>query len=276
MLYLRRTFTIAAICVAVFGGVACTSSGLRMADGSYAPSVGQGGKDVVWVPTPQALVDHMLDMAELKPGDRLVDLGSGDGRLVITAAKRGATARGIEYNGDMVALSKQAAVEEGVADRASFEQADIFKSDFSNATVVTLFLLSDLNVRLRPTLLAMEPGTRVVSNTFDMADWRPDETAMVADGCVGYCRAHKWVVPAQVAGTWVMDGKELQLRQTFQMLRGSVRDAGTRQAISEGRMTGRKIQFSLGDDVYAGTVENGRMQGTINGRQGWAAVKAQP
>ncbi|NYT23659.1 methyltransferase domain-containing protein [Alcaligenaceae bacterium] len=276
MPYLRRTFTIAAVCLAALGSAACTLSGSQMADGSYTPSVGQGGKDVVWVPTPQALVDHMLDMAELTPDDRLVDLGSGDGRLAITAAKRGATARGIEFNGDMVALSRRAAIEEGVADRATFEQADIFRSDFSDATVVTLFLLTDLNVRLRPTLLAMEPGTRVVSNTFDMAEWRPDETAIVQDGCVGYCRAHKWLVPAQVAGTWVMDGKQLQLRQTFQMLRGSLRDDGTRQSISDGRMAGRKIQFSVGDDLYLGEVQDDRMHGTVNGSHRWEAVRARP
>ena len=274
MLNLRRAVTITAVCMAALGSAACTMSGARTEDGSYTPSVGQSGKDVVWVPTPQALVDHMLDMAGLTPDDRLVDLGSGDGRLVITAAKRGATARGIEFNGDMVAISRQAAADEGVADRASFEQADIFKSDFSDATVVTLFLLSDLNVRLRPTLLDMKPGTRVVSNTFDMGDWRPDETAIVEEGCVGYCRAHKWLVPAKVAGTWVMDGRQLELRQTFQRLRGVLREEGARHSISDASMAGTQIRFSVGDDQYVGEVEGTEMRGTINGSQGWAAVRA--
>ena len=165
----------------------------------------------------------MLEMAKLTPEDRLVDLGSGDGRLVITAAKRGATARGIEFNPEMVALSRRAAAAEGVAGRATFEQADIFESDFSDATVVTLFLLPDLNIRLRPTLLNMKPGTRVVSNSFTMDKWQPDEVARVKEGCTTYCDAYKWVIPANAAGTWRMADQELVLTQTFQMLEGTLR-----------------------------------------------------
>src|ERR671929_33580 len=139
---------------------------------TYEPSVGQEGKDVVWVPTPQSLVNKMLDMAKVTPQDFLMDLGSGDGRTVITAAKRGVRAMGVEYNPDMVALSKRNAAKEGVSDKAQFMKADLFESDFSQATVITMFLLPDINLRLRPRILNLKPGTRIVSNTFDMGDWK--------------------------------------------------------------------------------------------------------
>ena len=241
-------------------------------DSTFTPTVGQAGKDVIWVPTSQTLVDRMLDMAGLTPKDRLVDLGSGDGRTVITAAKRGATARGVEFNLDMVTLSRRAAEKEGVADRAKFDQADIFESDFSNATIVTLFLLPDLNLRLRPTLLDMKPGTRVVSNSFNMGDWAPDETAQVNEGCSDYCTAYKWVVPAKVAGTWKMADQELSLTQTYQMLKGTLRKGSSAQAISDARLDGAQIRFTVGKDVYAGVVDGKEMRGTVNGKTAWSAT----
>ncbi|HEU4640653.1 MAG TPA: class I SAM-dependent methyltransferase, partial [Candidatus Binatia bacterium] len=128
----------------------------------FQPEVGQEGKDVVWVPTPQALVDKMLDMAKITPKDYLIDLGSGDGRTVITAAKRGVRAHGIEYNPEMVELSKRAAAKQGVSDKATFAKADLFESDFSQATVITMFLLSSINMKLRPKILSLKPGTRIV------------------------------------------------------------------------------------------------------------------
>ena len=137
----------------------------------FEPKVGQAGKDVVWVPTSQALVDKMLDMAKVTPQDFVMDLGSGDGRTVITAAKRGATAMGIEYNPDMVELSKKNAAKENVSAKATFVKADLFETDFSKATVITMFLLPDINVKLRPKILNLKPGTRVVSNSFTMEDW---------------------------------------------------------------------------------------------------------
>src|SRR5439155_5444587 len=155
----------------------------------YQPEVGQPGKDVVWVPTPQALVDKMLDMAKVTPNDYVIDLGSGDGRTVITAAKRGARAHGIEYNPDMVNLSERNAVAQGVSDRATFAKADIFESDFSQATVITMFLLPEINLKLRPKILKLRPGTRIVSNTFTMEEWMPDETAVVTSECVAWCTA---------------------------------------------------------------------------------------
>src|ERR671924_2402492 len=158
--------------------VAATASAqAQPAKREYKPQVGQEGKNVIWVPTPQELVDKMLDMAKVTPKDFVIDLGSGDGRTVITAAKRGAKALGIEYNPDMVELSKRNAAKEGVSDKASFVKADLFETDFSQATVITMFLLPDINLKLRPKILDLKPGTRIVSNSFTMGDWKADETA---------------------------------------------------------------------------------------------------
>lgn len=236
----------------------------------FVPTVGQAGKDVIWVPTPQALVDKMLDMAKLTPQDTLVDLGSGDGRTVITAAKRGARARGIEYNPDMVALSRSAALQAGVADRAVFEQADIFESDFSDATVVTLFLLPNLNLKLRPTLLDMAPGTRVVSNSFTMGDWEPDESAE-AEGCANYCTAYKWVVPAKVEGTWALPDGRLVLTQNYQFVEGTLTRGGDTVSVTDGRLDGTTLRFKAGDTEYSATVNGKQMQGTVNGQAEWSA-----
>src|SRR5206468_7922342 len=167
----------------------------------YQPQVGQEGKDVIWVPTPQALVDKMLDVAKVTPKVYMMDLGSGDGRTVITVAKRGVKALGSEYNPDMVELSKRNAAKEGVSDKANFVKADLFESDFSQAQVITMFLLPSINIKLRPKILDLKPGTRIVSNSFDMEDWKPDEDATVS-GCDHWCTAHLWIVPAKVGGAW--------------------------------------------------------------------------
>jgi hypothetical protein len=164
----------------------------------FEPTVGQAGKDVVWVPTPQALVEKMLDLAKVSPQDFLMDLGSGDGRTVITAAKRGLRAEGIEYNPDMVSLAERNAKTEGVLGKATFRRADLFETDFSKAQVITLFLLPSLNLKLRPAILNMRPGTRVVSNTFTMDDWTPDETATIGGDC-GSCR-RRWKAPGTFRG----------------------------------------------------------------------------
>jgi len=248
-----------------------TGSDKNAAPEKYTPSVGQQGKDVVWVPTSQALVDRMLQMAQLTADDRLVDLGSGDGRLVITAAKHGAISRGIEFNPDLVAISKRAAQAEGVAQRATFEQADIFESDFSDASVVTLFLLPSLNLRLRPTLLDMKPGTRVVSNSFAMEAWEPDESVEVKENCTNYCHAYKWIIPAKVAGTWKIGERELQLKQTFQILDGTLSDGANQRRISNARLNGANITFSVDGQTYSGKVDNKQMRGTINGKSDWTA-----
>lgn len=263
----------AAVCAAVLSGpVLATANTSAAPKIEFTPQVGQSGKDVIWVPTPQSLVDRMLDMAKLTPEDHLVDLGSGDGRTVITAAKRGATARGIEYNPRMVELSQRSAQEEGVADRAKFERADIFSTDFSNATVLTLFLLPELNLRLRPIILNMKPGTRVVSNSFNMEEWEPDETVQAVDGCTSYCNAYKWIVPAQVGGEWAMGANTLKLVQSFQYVRGTLQTVeGQRLEITEGRINGPDIRFNVGKDLYTGQVDGKQVSGVVNGSTPWQA-----
>ncbi len=228
--------------------------------GEYEPTVGQPGKDVVWVPTPQPLVDKMLDMARLTRNDIHFDLGSGDGRTVITAAKRGAKSTGVEYNPDMVALSKRLAQREGVGGKVQFVEGDIFKTDFSHATVVTLFLLSDLNLKLRPTLLDMMPGTRVVSNTFTMGDWKPDQTERVTEkeGCNAYCTAYLWIVPAKVGGKWTLPEGELILTQTFQHVAGTL---GANQV--EGTLRGDQLTLVAGNARYSGQVNGNTVSGRV-------------
>jgi len=237
----------------------------------YEPQVGQGGKDVVWVPTPQALVDKMLDMAKVTPADFVMDLGSGDGRTVITAAKRGSHAMGIEYNPDMVALSTKNAAAAGVSDKATFVKADLFETDFSKAQVITMFLLPSINLKLRPTILNLKPGTRVVSNTFTMEDWEADETATVSDGCTSWCTALLWIVPAKVEGTWTMPAGELTLTQTFQKLSGTMRNGANTVPITEGKMRGDEITFKAGGTTYTGRVSGNSIKGTTP--NGWSATK---
>src|SRR4051812_35396041 len=211
----------AALASLIIAASACSMAQTQTQSGtSFEPTVGQAGKDVVWVPTPQALVDKMLDMAKVTPNDYVIDLGSGDGRTVITAAKRGAKAVGIEYNPDMVELSKRNAAKEGVTDKASFMKADLFESDFSQATVITMFLLPDINLKLRPKILNLKPGTRIVSNSFTMGDWSSDDTVIAKDGCISYCTAYLWIVPAKVEGNWQLADGELTLKQTYQMISG--------------------------------------------------------
>ncbi|MEC5400030.1 SAM-dependent methyltransferase [Uliginosibacterium sp. H1] len=263
-----RKSLVAAACFVVTSGLAWAQQG----GATYEPSVGQPGKDVVWVPTSQTLVDKMLDMAGLTAKDSLVDLGSGDGRMVITAAKRGAKARGIEYNPDMVALSKRLAAAEGMADKVQLELGDIFQSNFSDATVVTLFLLPQLNLRLRPTLLDMKPGTRIVSNSFDMGDWVPDESAVVTEGCSGHCNALKWTVPAKVGGTWKLGDQQLVLTQTYQKIEGSLNSGGKGAFISDTKLTGTNIQFTAAGQRYVGVVDGNTIRGKVNGKD-WTATR---
>ena len=268
---LKKIFLACAVSILALNGAVGQD---KPATTTYEPKSGQAGKDVVWVPTPQGLVDRMMEMAGVTKEDYLVDLGSGDGRTVITAAKRGVRALGIEYNPDMVALSQRNAKEAGVTDLATFVQGDIFEADFSKATVVTLFLLPTLNVRLRPTLLDMKPGTRVVSNSFDMGDWEPDERAEAGGECTSYCRAMKWVIPAKVGGTWKLGNGELKLTQTYQMLDGTLTVDGKAEPITEAKMTGESIAFTAGGKRYSGRVTDSAMTGTIDGGGSWSAARA--
>ena len=236
----------------------------------FEPTSGQAGKDVVWVPTPQPTVDKMLDMAKVTPQDFLMDLGSGDGRTVITAAKRGLRAQGVEYNPLMVDLSKCNATAAGVADKAIFVRGDIFETDFSKANVITLFLLPQLNEKLRPTILKMKPGTRVVSNAFAMGDWQPDQTETVQN-CSQWCTAMLWIVPANVEGAWQLGQNTLTIDQTYQNVAGSLGSG----VITEGKLNGADISFTVGAAKYTGKVDGNSMNGTITGGPGgtWKATK---
>jgi hypothetical protein len=191
---------------------------------------------------------------------------------VITAAKRGSKALGIEYNPDMVELSKRAAAKEGVSDKASFMKADLFESDFSQAQVITMFLLSSINLKLRPTILDLKPGTRVVSNTFDMGEWKPDETATIAN-CNSWCTAHLWIVPAKVNGTWKLAQGELTLKQTFQMISGTLK-SGNAMAQVTGKLNGDQISFSAGEAQYIGRVNGNAIEGTLKSGGKWSATRA--
>jgi SAM-dependent methyltransferase len=243
----------------------------------YQPSVGQDGKDVVWVPTPDALVAAMLDLANVTASDYLIDLGSGDGRTVIAAAKRGAKALGIEYNPSMVELSKRNAAKEGVAETATFLHGDVFKIDFSRATVLTLFLLPELNLRLRPKILAMKPGVRVVSNSFDMDDWITDKRVTITEGCSNYCDALLWIVPAKLQGRWKMPDGELALRQRYQTLSGTMKIGNASAAIKDGKISGQDIALTAGNASYTGVVNGNTIEGVRKSAAGetkWRATRA--
>ena len=197
---------------------------------------------------------------------------------VITAAKRGARSLGIEYNPEMVALSQRNAAAAGVGDRAQFRRADIFETDFSQANVITLFLLPDLNLRLRPTILQMKPGTRIVSNSFTMGEWQDDETATVdaKDGCSYWCIAHLWIVPARVEGTWKSAQGEMTLGQQFQMVSGTLRAAGA-PATMNGRLRGDQITLASPTASFSGRVNGDTIEGTVtvNGNTSkWVANRA--
>ena len=276
LVHLLRSFVV--ICF-IMMTAACSVAQMESLDSPFQPEIGQGGKDVVWVPTSQALVDKMLDLAQVTPDDFVIDLGSGDGRTVITAAKRGARALGIEYNPDMVALSRYNAEIEGVSEKASFINADLFETDFSEATVITMFLLSSINLELRPIILDLMPGTRIVSNTFDMGDWSPDERATTDNTdytCeYSYDTALLWIVPAKVEGNWHMANGDLTLTQEFQMISGTIHNGGLNIPIENGKLNGDQISFQAGDAYYTGWVNGDVIEGIVKimgNNSAWRAV----
>jgi hypothetical protein len=230
----------------------------------YEPRVDQPGKDVVWDPTPDALIQKMLDMAKVTPADLVMDLGSGDGRIVIAAAKRGARARGIEYDPDLVEYARRKAAQAGVAGRAGFVKADLFEADISQATVITLFLQPDLNVKLRPKLLDLRPGTRIVSNTFGMGDWEPDQTAVVSTakecGQDIWCTGLLWIVPAKVAGMHQTALGKLTLMQHYQMLSGTLHTASGQVLSVAGKVRGEDVTFTAGGRSYRGRLNGARLE----------------
>jgi hypothetical protein len=245
----------------------------------YKPQVGQAGKDVIWVPTPDELVNRMLTMAKVTPKDYVVDLGAGDGKIAIAAGRKfGATALGIEYNPDMAKLAQCFVQAEGVTDKVKIIQGDIFKEDFSKATVVTMYLLPELNLRLRPTLLAMKPGTRVTSHQFSMGDWEADETAEIE-----HRTAYLWIVPAQVEGNWTFreeGGKTTfgaAMTQKFQRVSGEAGMGGKMNPLVGASLRGEEIRFAFNDDkgqtrTLTGTVRGSEIVGTLRG-PGGAEIK---
>jgi SAM-dependent methyltransferase len=241
----------------------------------FKPVVGQPGKDVVWVPTPQLVVDTMLDLAKVTPQDLVVDLGSGDGRNIIGAARRGARGRGVEFNPEMVALSRRLAAEAGVSDRATFVEGDMFTADFSDATVMALFLLPANLDKLRDKFLALKPGTRIVANTFWIQGWDPDQVLELPDtDCTDWCRAMLFIVPARVDGTWRGGGLELAITQSYETFSGTVTESGRSMPIEKGKLNGDQMSFVAGGTEYTGRVNGTRIEGTMTPGGAWSATKA--
>ncbi len=239
----------------------------KLGDDKFQPEIGQAGKDVIWVPTPDSLVKAMLTVAEVRPDDYVVDLGAGDGKIAIAAGRDfGARAHGIEYNPEMVALAQRNAQRAGVAGKVTFQQGDIFETDFSSATVVTMYLLPSLNLKLRDTILKMKPGTRVVSHAFSMGDWDPERT-INTDDATGYF----WIVPANVEGRWAFevgnDRFAAELKQTYQVL-----DLPKGSPLREGRLRGTGISLTRANgQELAGSVNGDQMVG-----RGWVATRIKP
>jgi SAM-dependent methyltransferase len=259
-----RTWIFVLLSVAALSGAADAQEAQRPPQKPFVPEVGQAGKDVVWVPTPPELVEKMMDLAGVTAQDYVIDLGSGDGRNVIAAAKRGAQALGVEYNPDMVELSKRLAAEAGVAGKAQFVQGDMYQADISKASVMALFLLPSNMLQLRSKLLSLRPGSRIVSNTFGIQDWNADETVNIGGGCTAWCNALLWIVPARVEGTWRLPQGELTLKQEFQMLSGTLGSA----QISNGKLRGEEISFRAGGADYSGRVRGNRIEGTVKDSSG--------
>jgi hypothetical protein len=264
---LHTVIAVASLCLAV-----SLTPHYSTAQAIPEPVPGQPGKDVVWVPTPPELVEKMLDLAKVTPQDFVMDLGSGDGRNIIAAARRGARAQGVEFNPDLVALSRKRAMDAGVAGKARFEQGDMYKADLSQATVLALFLTPEHLDSMQDRFLAMKPGTRIVMNTFPVTDWEPDATDTLGPQCKGWCTAILVVVPAKVAGTWQVGGVEMKLRQDYQFTRGTL---GTQPVT--GRLLGSEITLTSAGTEYRGRVSGDRIEGTAiaAGRQTrWVATRA--
>ena len=255
----------ALLCVAVLNGAradaqTAAADGAKTAD-QYKPVVGQPGKDAVWVPTTQAMVEKMLDMAKVTPKDYVIDLGSGDGRAVIAAAKRGARALGVEYNNDLVDLSRRAAKEAGVADKASFQQGDMYAADISKATVLALFLLPSNLKKLEPKFLDLTPGTRIVANTFWIEGWEPDATETLKENCDSWCNAHLFIIPAKAQGTWRAPHGDLTLTQEYQTVSGTFTTSEGEKLAVKGRLRGDQLTMTVGDREYTGVVKGDTIEG---------------
>ena len=267
------------VCAAAFA-LLLSSSGAPAQEPAapFEPTVGQPGKDVVWVPSPESTVNRMLDVANVTADDFVIDLGSGDGRNIITAARRGARGLGVEFNPEMVELSRRNAAAAGVGDRVEFVEGDMFEADISRATVLALFLLPSNLQRLAPRFLELAPGTRIVVNTFGISGWTPDQTVSVGADCDAWCTVLLYTVPAPVGGVWRMDNGELSIEQEVQSFSGTLDAGGTRSAIDGGRVDGDRISFSAAGVSYAGRVQGDRIEGTVIssvGTRAWSASRSE-
>ena len=242
--------------------VAAGTSAQEPAQQPYKPTVGQQGRDAVWVPTTAAMVEKMLDLAKVTPRDFLMDLGSGDGRMIIAAAKRGARALGVEYNPDLVEYSKQEAIKAGVGDKAAFVQGDMYAADISKATVLALFLLPSNLEKLTSKFLDLEPGSRIVANTFWIQDWEPDERETLQDNCNNWCNALLFIIPAKVDGSWRVEKDQLSLTQKYQMVEGTLTAADGTPLTVTGRLRGDRISLTVGQRQYDGRVNGDTIEAT--------------
>jgi SAM-dependent methyltransferase len=271
---LVRSFAVNRFCHALLC-IAMIAAAMFARTAPAQPFEGDPGKDVVWIASPHDMVEKMLDMARVTPQDYVIDLGSGDGRNVIAAAKRGARALGVEYNPALVEVSRRAAAAAGVADRATFVQGDMFEADISQATVLILFLIPDNLRRLDAKFRAMKSGTRIVSNTYEIASWYGEETSRTTP-CPSWCVATLYVVPADVAGVWRWPDGELTLEQDLQLVFGTYETSGLAVRIEGGRLRGDEIRFAVNGVVYEGRVENDTMTGIARSRSTheWRATRA--
>ncbi len=272
--FIRSSTAIALAGVLAAAAVSVDAKDRRECDRDYKPQVGQAGKDVVWVPTPDEIVQRMLRMAKVAPHDIVYDLGAGDGKIAIAAGKLGATAVGIEYNPDLAKLAQCYVQAENLTGKTRIIQGDVFKEDFSKASVVTMYLLPELNLRLRPILLNMKPGTRVTSHQFTMGDWEADETAEV-----DYRTAYLWIVPAKVEGAWTLreqgaaNAYTVNLSQKYQKITGDVAAGSAKQPLVGATVRGEEIRFAFNDDkgvtrTLTGTVRGNELTGTLKGAGG--------
>jgi SAM-dependent methyltransferase len=240
----------------------------------YKPTVGQEGKDVVWVPTTDAMVQAMLDHAQVTSRDLVIDLGSGDGRMIIAAAQRGARGLGVEYNPDMVAYAKQRAEEAGVSGKAAFVQGDMYEADISKATVLALFLLPANLEKLVDKFLALPPGTRIVANTYWVSGWEDDDTRTLESDCESWCTSRLFIVPARAEGTWRMPGGVLSLTQRYQVVEGTYTPSGGEPRPVSGRLRGRGITVTIDGVAHEGTLNGEAIVGAGKPAAGAAKLTA--
>lgn len=252
--------------VILAGGTAAATAQTPTTQDPYKPQVGQPGRDAVWVPTSDAMVEKMLDHANVTPQDFVMDLGSGDGRMIIAAARRGARGLGVEFNPELVEFSKKRAAEAGVADKATFVQGDMYEADISKATVLALFLLPSNIEKLVPKFLDLPPGSRIVANTYWVTNWMPDDTQTLEGECGSWCTSHLFIIPAKVQGTWDVGKGQLTLTQQFQMVDGTYTPANGTPVPVKGRLRGGALSLTVGTTEYEGTVTNGTIDAIVKGR----------